>query len=225
MRVTHIGHSCVLIEAAGTRVLLDPGVFSPGFVELTDLDAIVVTHQHLDHLDGERLPALLEANDGARLLAEPETAAGLNHVGMEATALHPGQSLAVAGLTVAAVGGLHAVVHEEIARVGNVGVVLRAPGEPTFFHPGDAIDTAPGDDAAPGGVDLLALPLAAPWAAVKEIVQFLRAVGPRAWFPMHDAVLSPTGRGLYVRLLTQLAPQGCELDDLAGAGARQVLSG
>ena len=37
MDITHLGHSCLLVESAGTRVLLDPGTFSHGFEELTGL--------------------------------------------------------------------------------------------------------------------------------------------------------------------------------------------
>jgi len=74
MLVTHIGHACLLIEAAGVRVLLDPGSFSHGFEELSGLDAVMITHAHPDHYDAERLPALLEANEGARLIVEPEHA-------------------------------------------------------------------------------------------------------------------------------------------------------
>lgn len=218
MQITHIGHSCLLVEAAGARLLIDPGTFSHGFEELTDLDAILVTHQHVDHLDSERLPALLEANDGTRLAAEPETAAELRKVGIEAAPLRAGEMLRFGDLTVSAVGGRHAVIHDDIPRVGNVGLVLRAEGEPTLFHPGDAIDTVPGAEVAPGGVDLLGLPLAAPWSALKETVEFLRAVSPGAWFPIHEALLSPIGRGLYIRIASGLAPDGAQLRDLAGAG-------
>ena len=57
----------ILIEAAETRILIDPGVLSvDAAFELEDLDAIVVTHQHPDHLDRERIGGLLERNAGSR---------------------------------------------------------------------------------------------------------------------------------------------------------------
>ena len=215
MRVTHLGHSCLLVESSGVRVLVDPGAFSHGFEELTDLSAVLVTHQHLDHLDVERLPQLLEANDGANVVVEPETAAELSRAGIDARPLHPGEDLALAGLTVSAVGGTHALIHTDIPRVGNVGFVLAEESGPRLFHPGDAIDTAP------DGVDVLALPLAAPWSALKETVDFLRAVSPRTWFPIHDALLSDVGRGVFLRVGGSLAPDGAEQVDLAGAGPRE----
>ena len=213
MRLTHIGHACLLLEVDGVRVLIDPGAFTHGFEELTGLDAVLVTHAHIDHYDTERLPTLLEANDGARLIAEPEVAVELNRVGLEATPLHPGESTAIGGLTVTATGGLHAVIHDDIPRIGNVGLVVTADGEPTFFHPGDSYESAP------PGIDVLGVPLSAPWAALKETVEFVRAVAPRIAVPIHDGLLNPTGRGVYLRNLGLLGPERTEVRDLAGAGA------
>ena len=65
MRITRYGHSCLLVEDGDARLLLDPGVFSTGFEDLRGLTAVLVTHQHPDHLDVARLTALLEANPDA----------------------------------------------------------------------------------------------------------------------------------------------------------------
>ena len=54
-QVTHFGHSCVLLDTGAARLLIDPGSFSTGFEHVTGLDAVLVTHQHPDHLDTDRL--------------------------------------------------------------------------------------------------------------------------------------------------------------------------
>ena len=65
MELTHFGHSCLLARFtdgdAQATVLFDPGNFSYGFEGITGLDAILITHQHPDHADPARLPALVEA--------------------------------------------------------------------------------------------------------------------------------------------------------------------
>lgn len=217
MRLTHLGHSTLLVEAGGARVLLDPGAFTPGWEDLRDLDAVVVTHAHPDHLDPAegRFEALRAANPAARVLAEPQTAAD-GRWGAEALAA--GTATQVADLPLRAVGGEHAVIHEDVPLVGNVGVLLGGSGrgEPLLFHPGDA------HGAVPEGVDVLAAPLTAPWTSLRETVAFVRAVAPRVVVPVHDAIVSAAGRGIYLSQLEALGPEGARVLDLAGAGATEV---
>ena len=91
-------------------------------------------------------------------------------------------------MLVTAVGGQHAIIHRDIPRIGNVGYVLRSEGQPTLFHPGDSYDTVP------DGIDIIAVPAYGPWAAMKETIDFVRAVGALEGFPIHDELLSDRGR-------------------------------
>ena len=209
MRVTHLGHACLLVETADTRILVDPGTFSPGFESLRDLDAIVVTHQHADHLDQVRVPDLLRANRQAAIHADPETARLVDGAGVDVVVLEEGTDLHVGAVTISPVGRLHAVNHDGVPRVTNVGVVLRADGEPSLYHPGDAYD------GEPGPVDVLAVPVNAPWARVSESIDFVRRLAPGGLIPIHDALLSAVGRRLYIGHIGTYGGEGLVLHDLA----------
>lgn len=190
MKISHLGHAAVLVETERTRILIDPGNFEPAWHGLTDLDAVLVTHVHPDHLDPAAAADLLAANPGAAVYVEPSiTEAGLPFAD-RLTAAPVGTTLTAGELTVETVGGQHAEIHRDIPRIGNIGLVLRAEGEPTLFHPGDSYATAP------EGIDVLAMPAYGPWAAMKETVDFVRAVGAAHAFPIHDELLNDRGRGL-----------------------------
>ncbi len=209
MRITHLGHACLLVETGGQRILIDPGAFSPGITDVTGIDVLLVTHQHPDHLDLHRLPALLEANPQARLYAEPQAAAVMEEAGIGAEHTLSGKTLVFGRVEVTPVGEQHALINEVLPRIGNLGIVLRTAGEPTLFHPGDAYD------AEPGEIDILALPLNAPWAASRDTVAFAHRISPRICVPIHDALLSAIGRQLYLSQVRTFGPESMEVRDLS----------
>jgi len=189
MKITRFGHAALLVETATTRVLIDPGSFCGDDVfALTGLHAIVVTHQHADHLDQKRGPALLENNPEALLVCDPETA-DLIEFGTW-TVNGDGAEHQVGDLTLRGVGERHAVILPTIAQIANVGVLV-SDGVTTLFHPGDTYEYAPED------VDVLALPLGAPWAKVSETVNFVRRVAPSSLFPIHDRTIAEVAYPMY----------------------------
>lgn len=191
MRVTRYGHSCVLVEDGGARVLLDPGVFSSGFEDLRGLTGVLITHQHADHLDLARLAPLLEANPDAVL----HTDSGSDIGDLPRTVVRHGDVLDL-GVRVTVHGTDHAVIHPDIPGVPNVGYLVGS-----FFTPGDAL-TVPDAD-----VELLGLPTDAPWLKLSEAVGLLRDVAPARAFPVHDGVLVPAAAGIWYSHFARLAPE------------------
>lgn len=217
MRVTHLGHSCLLVELAEVRILIDPGTFSSGFEDLRDLDAVVVTHQHPDHLDQDRIAPLLAANRQAAVYADPESAQIIDGPNTDVVTLVAGERQQVGAATLTPVGAQHAVIHAGVPRCTNVGVVLSADGEPTLYHPGDAYDGEPGD------VDILAMPVSAPWAKVSESIEAVRRIAPRGIIPIHDALLTAPGRSMYLGHISRFGGDDLTVHDLAGKGATEIV--
>jgi len=200
MELTHFGHSCLLAQFssgdATTRVLFDPGNFSHGFEGITGLDAILITHQHPDHADPDRLPTLVEENPQAKLYADPMTAAQL---GPPWQAVHVGDTLSIGHLTVRGAGGKHAVIHPEIPVIDNISYLVGDSDHPArLMHPGDAL-FVPGEP-----VEVLATPAAAPWMKISEAVDFLRAVAPTHAVPIHQGIIAEPAKGIFYGRLSEM---------------------
>ncbi|RJS46134.1 MBL fold metallo-hydrolase [Nocardioides cavernaquae] len=213
MRITKFGHAAVRVEYDGRVLLIDPGVWT-GAEAIDGADAVLITHEHPDHVD----PALLRRTDAPVWTIEAvarDLEANAPDVAERVLVIEPGEEWSAAGLDITAVGELHAVIHPELPRVTNSGYLI-TDGTTRLFHPGDAL-TGPGEE-----VDVLCLPVSAPWLKVSEAIDFARGVGAGRNLAIHDKVYSEAGLGIvdghlgrflgaagqdYVRL-----PEGADLD-------------
>jgi L-ascorbate metabolism protein UlaG (beta-lactamase superfamily) len=179
--MTHFGHACVLVEGAQSRILFDPGMFSSGLDEVEELTAVLVTHQHPDHIDETVLTEILTRNPAASLVVDPGSREAAGRVTDRVRVVQPGERFTVGSTAVSAVGGNHAPVHPDVPRIPNLGYLV---DDGAFYHPGDAFDVPP------ESVDVLGLPIAGSWLKAAEVVEFLRKVSPRVAIPIHEAVLA-----------------------------------
>lgn len=197
MKITKYGHCCLLVEIAGKRVLTDPGVFSAGHEELTNIDIILITHEHADHCHTDSIRALKENNPSVTIIANSSVARVLKEKGLETKILEGRQTLSIDELTIEAYNGPHAEIFETFGLVQNTGYLLAE----SFFYPGDAY-IEPGKP-----VQVLALPVAGPWCKSSETLAYALRVMPAIATPVHDAVLSEDGikvvYGLFARTLSE----------------------
>src|ERR1700756_5778879 len=109
MRLTKYEHACVVLEKDGTSIVIDPGSFSPGAAEIiAGADAILLTHEHMDHVNEAAVNAALAARPDLRVYAP----AGLQvmfagHAG-QFTAVSAGDSLNLASFAITVHGREHA---------------------------------------------------------------------------------------------------------------------
>ena len=195
MQLTKLGHACVRLESgSGGRLVIDPGVWSgPGM--LAGAQAVLVTHEHPDHLDAAAVRAALAADAGLELWSNASVTAQFADFGSRVHEVAHGDVVTAAGFDVHVYGQEHAQILPGIPVIPNTGFAVDA----TVFHPGDSF-TVPQDK-----VPTLLLPVSAPWLKMSEAAAYAAAVGPQRGYAIHDAILSPEGIGLVSGLLTAIS--------------------
>ena len=204
--MTKFGHACVRLEHEGTVVVIDPGVFTDPEA-VSGADAVLVTHEHPDHYHPDHLAAC-EAPVHTIEAVAARIREDAPDLAQRVTVVRPEERFDV-GVPVRAVGELHAVIHPEMQRFHNSGYVVQL-GDAKVYHPGDAL-TGPGEP-----VDLLLLPVSAPWLKASEAIDFARDVGAPRTVAIHDRVYSEAGLGIVDGHLQRfLEPRGQEYRRLA----------
>ncbi|GAB2923876.1 MBL fold metallo-hydrolase [Micromonospora polyrhachis] len=173
MRIIKYTHACVRFEQDGRVLVIDPGIWSEP-AALIGADAVLVTHEHADHIDVLRLLGL-----GVPVYAPVE--ADLPQ--LEVIGVPAGEEFAAAGFRVAAVGGRHAPIYGGQPDCANLGYIV----DGTTYHPGDALYVPEQP------VETLLVPVQASWLKMAEAIDFVKAVNPSRAFAIHDAQINDRG--------------------------------
>ena len=190
MLLTKFTHACVRLEQDGRVLVFDPGIFSETAAALDGAHAILITHEHADHLDVPSVAAALAANTALTVHAPAGVAATLRAAAAEQAGqvfdAAPGGRFTAAGFSVQCFGGQHALIHPTIPVVANLAYLI----DDDVYHPGDSL-------IVPDGVSVgtLLVPVHAPWSKVSEVVDFVVAVRAPRVFQIHDGLLNEHGLG------------------------------
>ncbi|MFJ9406846.1 MBL fold metallo-hydrolase [Streptomyces sp. NPDC101393] len=173
MEITKYTHACVRLEHEGRVLVIDPGTWSEP-AALTGADAVLVTHEHADHLDALRLAGL-----GVPVYAPAEA----NIPRLEVTGVSSGGEFTAAGFRIRAVGGRHALIYGDEPDCANLGYLV----DEEIYHPGDSLHVPEQP------VETLLVPIHGSWMKTAEAIDFVKAVKPQRAFAIHDAQINERG--------------------------------
>jgi L-ascorbate metabolism protein UlaG (beta-lactamase superfamily) len=173
VKITKFTHACVRLEHDGRVLVIDPGVWTEAEV-LPGADAVLITHEHNDHVDAPRLAGL-----GVPVVAP----AAARIEGLTFDPITTGSGVTLAGFTVEAVGDRHALIHGGKPDLVNLGYVIAG----RVYIPGDALHVP--DQR----IETLFVPAHGSWLKTTEAIAFATAIKPDRAFAIHDAGLSERG--------------------------------
>ncbi|MFK0292818.1 MBL fold metallo-hydrolase [Streptomyces sp. NPDC090442] len=201
MKITKYGHACVRVEKNDRAIVIDPGVMTPELAATAGVEAVLITHEHFDHFDPERLRGIESA-----IYTCAGVARHLEGLGERVHVVHDGDEFTVAGFEVSVVGEKHHFSHPDTPPVDNVGFLIDAE----VFHPGDALTVV---DAP-----TLLLPGQAPWLTTPDMIDYLRRIAPLRAYAIHDGLINEWGQKVLDSVLSMEA-------DRAGTDIRRLLPG
>jgi L-ascorbate metabolism protein UlaG (beta-lactamase superfamily) len=154
MKLIKHEHACVVMEKDGASIVIDPGSFSSGAAEIIGgADAVLLTHEHMDHVNGPAINAALAGRPELRVYAPAALSDTFAAHPGQFTAVAEGETLSLGSFAVTVHGDKHAVIHPDIPAVANVGYLV----DGTVYHPGDAYFVPEAE------VAVLLLPTSGPW--------------------------------------------------------------
>jgi L-ascorbate metabolism protein UlaG (beta-lactamase superfamily) len=204
MKLTKFGHSCLGVQDGQASLLIDPGQFSKGYEAIKQLDAILITHADMDHLDIEAVQQLVKTHAGVRVIVDASATKALDEAGITHEVVKGGDKLEVAGTTIEIVGQQHEPLYDALPAKSNVGFLIAN----RFFTPGDAW-TVPDKP-----VEILAFPVAGPWMKVGDAINYVLSVKPKIAIPIHEAhSYQPLHYGMSERFMSQAGIKFQNIDD------------
>lgn len=181
MTIKKFLHSCILIELNGKRLLIDPGEFS--FVEnklkpedIPKPDVLLLTHEHADHYFPEAIRTIVTPN--TKIVTHERIAELLSKENIPSVTLSAGYSLTLETFMIEAFDLPHGAL--PIPEPKNSGYLINK----VILHPGDSL-------AIPEAtcLEILFLPLAAPWLTLREAIETGLRLQPKTIIPIHDAFI------------------------------------
>ena len=192
MRLTKFQHACFVVEKDGVSVVVDPGNFTHDFIMPKHVAAVFITHNHGDHLDNQKVIAILREHPKAVLLAHESILSDFKNEHTQA--VKADETVDVNGILLKFVGGDHEPIDITIPVPVNLGVII----ENQLYYPGDSyyVPEEP--------IKELLLPVSAPWLSINHAMDMVRNLKPSFAFPTHDAILSEEGQALVDTLVTKI---------------------
>ncbi len=178
MKIIKFGQSCLLIEEKGLRILTDPGSFSIDQNLVKNIDVILISHSHQDHLSLDSLKDILNNNPQAKIFTNSSVGNILEKENIAYSILENGQKINEKDVSIEAFGDSHEIIYPTLPTLQNTGFLI---AEKLFFS-GDAFTDINKK------VEILALPVTGPFLKISESIDYALKINPKICIAIHDGI-------------------------------------
>jgi L-ascorbate metabolism protein UlaG (beta-lactamase superfamily) len=184
MTIKKLGHCCFVVGMDGKRIMVDPG-FSTEKEQSKEfgINIILISHEHPNHFHLESIKKVLFNNPSAVVITNNSVGKFLDETGIKYEVLGNKIPKEIFGIELEAHDCRHQEIFKEMEQVQHTAYFIARK----LFYPGDSFYNPR------KLVEILALPVAGPWANVKEATEYALEIKPRICFPIHDGMLRSFG--------------------------------
>ena len=195
MQLTKREHACLDIQLEQSRLIIDPGIFTKPLNDYSKITTVVITHEHPDHYDQEKIQQILAENPNVKIFCTAKVAESI--ADPRTQVVRAGDSIAAGNFKLDFFGEKHATIAQQIEPIDNVGVLINDK----LFYPGDALTQIDKP------YEVLALPINAPWTKLSEVIDYIVNSPARIVFPTHNGLLNQNGLNVYYSYPKQICGQ------------------
>lgn len=179
MQIKKIGHCCLLIKTNNITILTDPGNFSTDQNSITNIDLVLITHEHADHLHIDSLKEIIANNPNVQIITNSGVGKKLDEINIPHTIIEGTNNIEILNTIIEAYDSKHEEIFEELGQVQNTAYFI----DNKLFYPGDSYANPHKE------IDVLSLPVAGPWCKIPDVIRYALEIKPKKAFPVHDGML------------------------------------
>ena len=177
-QITKLEHSSILLEHLSKRILFDPGSFTIANDALHDIDILLITHSHGDHLNQTNIQYIIDQSQDVLIITNSQVAELLKNLVANIKIVEGSNKVDIDGIIITAHDHAHEEIYKEFGQVQNTGYYI----DNIFFHPGDAF-TKPNRKVA-----AIATIISAPFMRIKSAIDYINDNPSAIHLGVHDAV-------------------------------------
>jgi L-ascorbate metabolism protein UlaG (beta-lactamase superfamily) len=183
MKITKYGHACLLVSNdIGEHIIIDPGCFTKLPSDLAGISAIIITEEHVDHLDISNIKMILSANPQALIYTSSGASKLLTQNSIVSETIEGQIEKSIGKFKISFYENDHAISYGS-SPCKSLAIKINDD----IYYPSDTYNVIEEK------VKILALPTSGPWHKVSDAVDFANNINSEKILATHNGLYNSDG--------------------------------